>query len=102
MTGKIKVITDPKNVSAYLLTGFASESGFKSVITDTFNELAVGQILPVYTDLNNISVSGFYSTYYSGFLSRLTSNRGWGFLGDAFGKLFLVVLKDGTVTFTEK
>lgn len=102
MTGTIKVITNPKNVSAYLLTGFASESGFKSVIADTFNELLVGQMLPVYANLNNVSVSGFYSTYYSGFLSKLTQDRGWGFLGDAFGKLFLVVLKDGTVTFTSK
>ena len=101
-SGTIKLKTDPKRIDSYQLTGFASESGFKNVIATTLGDLSVGQLLPVYANLDNVSVTGFYNTYYSGFLSRLTSNRGWGILGDAFGRLFLVVLKDGVVTFTAK
>lgn len=97
MTGSIQKWPAPKE-----LTGFASADGFKSVIRDELNALTIGQLLPVYTNIASITLSPFYQTYYSGFLSRLTANRGWGLLSDAFGVLVLVTMKDGTVTFASK
>ena len=96
-SGTIRTRITPFTIDAYNLTGYASESGFKSVIDETLDKLSVGQILPVWSNVQ-VSITDFYTTYYSGFLSKLSADRGWGILCSAFGDMHKIVEKDGTVT----
>ena len=86
------------------LTGFASVDGLKDVIRQAIVALdSVGQLQATFFDTSGISpTSPFYGTYYSGYLTKLGDNRGYGLFSDAWGQLFLIVLKDGVVTITAK
>lgn len=85
------------------LTGFASVDGLKDVIRQAINALQVGQFKATWFDTGDISpTSPFYGTTYSGYITKLASDRGYGLFSDAFGLLFLITLKDGVVTITSK
>ena len=86
------------------LTGFASVDGLKDVIRQAIVALdKVGQFKATFFDTSGFSpTSPFYGTYYSGYITKLGSNRGYGLFSDAWGQLFLIVLKDGVVTITAK
>ena len=86
------------------LTGFASVDGLKDVIRQAIVALdKVGQFQATWFDTVNFSpTSPFYGTTYSGYITKLANNRGYGLFSDAWGQLFLIVLKDGVVTITAK
>lgn len=85
------------------LTGFSSVDGLKDVIRQAINALQVGQFQATWFDTSGFSpTSPFYGTTYSGYITKLASNRGYGLFADAWGQLFLIVLKDGVVTITAK
>lgn len=100
--GKVNRLNDTV-LKGVKLSGFASVDGLKTTIRDAINNLNVGQFQATWFDTGGFSpTSPFYGTTYSGYITKLASNRGYGLFADAFGQLFLVSLKDGVITITSK